>query len=334
MACFRKKMLFGCIKLKGVNIRPDSDNECSKVVFNLAYAAAYACVIVFSILYLELFDNKSANSLPLGLLNGLSLILFVGSFVRVIRFKKSGEDEKEPGMRFILRNLLSVITLLSAFALLGVEDKASEKLDRDWVNAVVSLVAVAHGFQVFINKENPDEADCDKELKATEKGVLDISLIISLVFLILHLYLEDDGSLEDDVSVPLFERGDTKSHVLISSLLLISVHLFLEGVTRILEAIPSLQNSLIDFLTGNNRNTDDEKMGLVAHCPEDTYIQQMLPLNRIPLYRHLVTSSVIACLSYSLGLAVGETDWIWLFLTIVIYVFIDAYGRGYDRVTG
>ena len=318
-------MLFGIISLKGVNVKPGIGNvsDWSKIIFNLLYTAAYACVIGFSWRFLELFDDKSPANVPLIMLNVLSLLLAMGSAWRGLR------NTSENDARFVFRNAFSAVALLSIFLLLGVEDNSSVKLDRDWVNVVVSLVAVTHGLQVFINKENPDEPDaCDTPPTLGEKVVLDLLLAGSVTFLVLHLYLEDNNS------GLLFERGDTKSHVLISSLLLISVHLLLEGVTRILEQNPcGLQTVVINLLTCYNKQSD-EKMGLVAHCPTEGDIQEILPLNRIPLYRHLVTSSVIACLSYSLGLAINSTNYIHLFISLLLYLIADGFGRGNDRVTG
>ena len=313
-------MLFGFIPLKGVTLKPGQGDALVNRIFSVLYLAAYGCVIGFSIAYLELFDDKSAANIPLIILNVLSLLLAMGS---VWRLKNEKEDDK----KFIFRNLFSSGALLCTFLLLGVEDDASVKLDRTWVNVVVTLVAVAHGLQVFVNKENPDEPDACKngeELRANEWITLDLLLAGSVTFLVLHLVYEDKDK-------ALFERGDTKSHVLISGLLLTSVHLLLELVTRILEQNPcGLQDGVIRFLTCC-RKLENEKMGLIVHCPEK---QEILPLNRIPLYRHLVTSSALACLSYSWGRAINSTDYVHLSIALLLYLSADAYGRSNDRVTG
>lgn len=313
-------MLFGLISLKNKTLKPGEGNEIVNGIFSFLYLAAYGCVIGFSIAYLELFDDKSAANLPLIFLNVLSLLLAMGSAWRLFYNKK--EDE----VRFMLRNFCSSAALLNTFLLLGVEDDASVKLDRTWVNVVVALVAVAHGLQVFVNKENPDEPDCGDILMG-RKVILDLILAGSVTFLALHI-----GN-EDNESGLLFERGDEKSHVLISGLLLTSVHLLLEAVTRILEWSPRLQGAVISLLTCGNK-VNDEQIGLVAHCPDDQQIQQILPLNRIPLYRHLVTSSALACLSYSWGRAIGSTGYVYLLISVLLYLAADTLGRGDDRVIG
>jgi len=312
-------MLFGLIPLKGVTLKPGQGNAFMNRLFSFFYLAAYVCVIVFSIAYLELFDDKSAANLPLIFLNVLSLLLAIGSAWRLV--KNKAEDD----VRFILRNLFSSAALLNTFLLLGVEDNASVKLDRTWVNVVVGLVSVAHGLQVFVNKVSPDEPDCDGEISMGRKVILDLILAGSVTFLALHL------GFEDNKSGLLFERGDEKSHVLISGLLLISVHLLLEAATRILERNPcGLQTTVIGLLTcGSKKN--DEQIGLIVHCPEE---QQILPLNRVPLYRHLVASSALACLSYSWGRAIGSTGYVYLLIAILLYLAADTFGRGNDRVTG
>lgn len=312
-------MLFGLISLNEVTLKPGKGNTIVNGIFSFLYLAAYCCVIGFSIAYLELFDDKSAVNLPLIFLNVLSLLLAMGSLWRLFN------DKKEDGNRFMLRNFCSSAALLNTFLLLGVEDNASVKLDRTWVNVVVTLVAVAHGLQVFVNKVSPDEPDCKEgEVTLGRKLFLDLILTGSVTFLALHLGLEDNDK-------ALFERGDEKSHVLISGLLLTSVHLLLELVTRILERNPcGLQDGVIRLLTCG-RDLENEKMGLIAHCPEK---QEILPLNRIPLYRHLVTSSALACLSYSWGRAIGSTGYVYLLISVLLYLAADTLGRGNNRVIG
>jgi hypothetical protein len=312
-------MLFGLISLNEVTLKPGQGNALINRIFSFLYLAAYCCVIGFSIAYLELFDDKSAANIPLIFLNVLSLILAMGSAWRLFRNK----DDK--GVRFILRNFCSSAALLNTFLLLGVEDDASVKLDRTWVNVVVTLVAVAHGLQVFVNKVSPDEPDCKEgEVTLGRKLFLDLILAGSVTFLALHL-----GN-EDNKSGLLFERGDEKSHVLISGLLLISVHLLLEVVTRILELVPGLQDAVIRLLTCGG-SLGDEKMGLIEHCENK---QEILPLNRIPLYRHLVASSALACLSYSWGRAIGSTGYVYLLISVLLYLAADVIGRGNNRVIG
>lgn len=321
-------MLFGCISLKGVTLKPlEDDTNCVKWIkriFNVMYLAAYGCVIGFSIAYLELFGDKSATNLPLIILNVLSLLLAMSS-VWLLSKNENYNNENIKSAMVIFRNFCSSAALLNTFLLLGVEDNASVKLDRTWVNVVVTLVAVAHGLQVFVNKENPDEPDCKEgEVTLGRKLFLDFILAFSVTFLALHLGFEDDDK-------ALFERGDEKSHVLISGLLLTSVHLLLEVVTRILEQNPfGLQDGVIKFLN-RGRDLENEKMGLIAHCPGE---QQILPLNRIPLYRHLVTSSALACLSYSLGRAIGSTGYVYITISLLLYLAADVIGRGDNRVTG
>lgn len=289
------------------------------------YLAAYGCVIGFSFAYLELFGDKSATNLPLIFLNVLSLLLAMSSVWLLWKNENYNNENIKSGM-VIFRNFCSSAALLNTFLLLGVEDKASVKLDRTWVNVVVTLVSVAHGLQVFVNKENPDEPDCKEgEVTLGRKLFLDFILAGSVTFLALHL-----GN-EDNKSGLLFERGDEKSHVLISGLLLTSVHLLLEVVTRILEQNPyGLQDKVIGLLLCGGR-LENEKMGLIAHCPDE---QQILPLNRIPLYRHLVASSALACLSYSWGRAIGSTGYVYLLISVLLYLAADVIGRGDDRVTG
>ena len=312
-------MLFGLISLKGVSLKPGEGNPLINRIFSFVYLAAYCCVIGFSIAYLELFDDKSAANIPLIFLNVLSLLLAIGSAWRLWK------NENDKGVRFILRNLFSSAALLCTFLLLGVEDDGSVKLDRTWVNVVVTLVAVAHGLQVFVNKKNPDEPDCDGEISMGRKVILDLILAGSVTFLALHL-----GN-EDNKSGLLFERGDEKSHVLISGLLLTSVHLLLEVVTRMLERNPcGLRDAVIGLLTCGSKE-NDEQIGLIAHCPGE---RDILPLNRVPLYRHLVASSALACLSYSWGRAIGSTGYVYLLIAILLYLAADTFGRGNDRVIG
>lgn len=312
-------MLFGLISLNEVTLKPGKGNTIVNGIFSFLYLAAYCCVIGFSIAYLELFDDKSAVNLPLIFLNVLSLLLAMGSLWRLFN------DKKEDGNRFMLRNFFSSAALLNTFLLLGVEDNASVKLDRTWVNVVVTLVAVAHGLQVFVNKVSPDEPDCKEgEVTLGRKLFLDLILTGSVTFLALHLGLEDNDK-------ALFERGDEKSHVLISGLLLTSVHLLLEVVTRILEWSPRLQGAVIRLLTCGSDKTD-EQIGLVVDCSKDG--QEILPLNRIPLYRHLVASSALACLSYSWGRAIGSTGYVYLLISLLLYLAADTLGRGNNRVIG
>lgn len=193
-----------------------------------------------------------------------------------------------------IRNLLSSLLLLSSFAALGEHDTAARNLTRSALGWVVALVSVGRIGDVLANKVDPDSEDNENEdPDFVQRQIITYVLIAVSLASLITYKVQENDAALDFTSV---REGSN-----LMAVILISVHLLLNPL-----------NMLYNVLMPN---------------------RPMIPLTRSPYARHLVASSVISLLAYSLGCSTsGAGKWIWLLSSAGIYVVADTSGRGIDSV--
>jgi len=307
--------------LEFLNLKPKQDDGLFANGWNrgltggLLHAALYGTVIGLQV---DRIDGWN-TSFQLLLLFIMSIVQLVFAGMRILNGLFQGCPGTETGLVSALRNALSGVALISSYYVLGQEERVSSVGDYDAFVAITVLVTVAHVCNVLVNKDKPAGIDCpqgDNEKKQAEYLRLgtDFFLGASLVFLILHLANEDKSQNLFD------ERQDTvEGRSLAAVLILISVHGLLEGWSRFLQVFPGLEESVIRII----------KFSSVEACDEE-----LIPLNRVPIVRHLVTSSTIALLSLTYGIANNTSDvpTFWLLFALISNYLTDLAGRGIENV--
>lgn len=310
-------VLLGYLPLKYISLRPGEENMVRSIFGALLHTGAYATIVILSILHFKFFGESTATSIPLSIVTLFSFILGIMSIVRIVQ---GAMDTVENEYVALMRNGLSTIGLMSVYQLLGSEDASAslERLELEWV---VGLYTTSHALNVLVNKKEPDAVDCpieerDKNIVKRLHNLVWVLLALTLIALSTHLGFYDNDE-------ALFERTGVLSGVFKSGLILVSLHALLEVANWVLVKT-KLDESIIDCL-----KRDGQKPYLnLEGC--DAAKQELVPLNRSPFYRHVVTSGGVSCLSYVLGRSSGNI--VVLFLAVVLYVLTDLAGRGLKHV--
>jgi len=314
-------VLFGTIPLKLVSLRSDKDDPSVQRnelmtrgrIGGIIHSGVYAAVIGLLLNDLSLYGSSSEN-ISLILLFAMSLILLASGLVRLAK-------STEGTVTRFGRNLLSSMALLLSFLALGRSDAHSEPLDRNALGWLIGLIVAGRVGDVLVNKKEADEADCEKPENAAPfmwRRLLTWTLIAaSLGFVIAHKVNENTATLD---------FTSDREGVNLSAIILISVHLLLDPLNMLITCSDSMSNNVIDMITCRRC-----KGGRInSECESERGM--LLPLNRSPFYRHIVASSVISLLGYSLGCSIGVSDFVSLATGAAMYFVADVTGRGLDVV--
>jgi hypothetical protein len=311
-------VLLGYLPLKYISLRPGEENRFRSVMGAILHTTAYTTIVWLSILHFKFFGESTATSIPLSIVTLFSFILGLMSIFRIFQGAKYMVENEYVGL---IRNGLSTIGLMSVYQLLGSQD-ASASLERWELEWVVGLYTTSHALNVLVNKKEPDAVDCPKEER--DKNIAErlhylvwALLALTLIALSVHLGVYD----KDEA---LFERTGVLSGVFKSGLILVSLHALLEFANWCL-----VQTKLDKSIIGCLKRDETPYLNLEG-C--DDAKQELVPLNRSPFYRHVVTSAGVSCLSYVLGRSSGNV--VVLFLAVVLYVLTDLAGRGLKHVVG
>lgn len=311
--------------LEFLNLKPERDDGLISgngwnrgLTGGLLHAALYGTVLGLQV---DRIDGWN-TSFPLLLLFIMTIVQSVFAVMRILNGLFKDFPGTEAGLVSALRNALSGVVLISSYYVLGQEEKVSSVGDHDALVAITVLVTVAHVCNVLVNKSTPGGIDCpkgDDEKKQARYLRLgtDVFLAASLVSLILHLAIDDNSQNLFD------ERQDTvEGRSLAAVLILIGVHGLLELWSRLLQQC-GLDKAVIEWFSS------------AKGCPTGEE-QELVPLNRVPIVRHLVTSSTIALLSLTYGIAnntSGATTF-WLLFALISNYLTDLAGRGIENVVG
>lgn len=322
-------MFCGRFNLENLSLRPGVVSPIVNGFASFAFFLLHGAVLLQSGLSLDLYENNDASNTPLWILNIISAILALLALWRIV-IQEDTVKLSKVSIVFVARNALSSLSLFLVFLYFGLQDHGSVSVDRTALNWLIILVSVSHGLQVLVNKKIPDEPDCDQGPVTLKEALpLDLLLLASGLCFIFHV---ENKTGEDD----LFSRDTDVARVTIAASFLLGIHVLLQFVTFCLR-IEYLQNLVLGCFGVTNEIQDTDPL---IHCKDENGNtgREILPLNRVPLYRHLVASSVLACLSYVWGHAYNEDAhhgggglMIWATL---LYLFADIYGRGNDRVIG
>lgn len=193
----------------------------------------------------------------------------------------------------LLRNLLSTGLLAAAFVFLGQSDASNSTLNRDSLIAVIVLTCLAKLGDVFANKE-----DVWREDSESRAEYFLVRQNVTYVLIVLSTIALGGYKGSENTNALSFDH--IREGVLIGAFSVFGVHLM----------IP----------LGNM---------IITQCSTLNWIA----FTRIPLFRHLATSTGISFLAYALGYGVGkDEEYIYLLLSLIGYLLADAVGRGMDVV--
>lgn len=226
----------------------------------------------------------------------LGIVFFLSgvlAFMAARRAYRGFNSKVETDSTRLLRNLLSTGLLAAAFVLLGQSDASNSTLDRDALITVIVLTCAAKLGDVLANKVDVLRED-------EERGVqyFQARQIVTYVLIIASLVALVVYKASENTNALGFDH--IREGVLIGAFSVFGVHLLIPLGNLIVNRF-----STLDYIA----------------------------FTRLPLIRHLATSTGISFLAYALGYGVGsDEDYMFLLLSLIGYILADVTGRGMDVV--
>lgn len=292
----------------------------SDTVDHIFHALVAGLVVVLQLIImndedLPLHTPYNFASLSLGAAGILSLYHLAMATVAMRGGKTESSEGPETEFGKALRNLLTALAIIGQFAALGHKREANDAENiTDEIIIIVALSAMRL-LDSAMDFASPGEAlsvQCieDKGYSPTVYAT-GVTLLLggaAGLQILKRMELDDDGS----------HLHDSVGQVDFIALLLVIIHAGLHPLVKFLDMTPlkpvlvRVANS-ISILKNNSQCAESEN--------------ELVAINRVPLFRQAIAGSIIAIQAFVLGALYGKNEINYQAAGLVVYLIADAVGR-------